>query len=174
MAVLSFVSTILVGQMATLLTGLHGANYCLTIVYAVQTSFSLLLYEGRRWRFLMQFSIFTLLIIPTYLGGGPFSIQTKIHFIPTALVVELLFNSLYKPSKSRGKIMLWSVSGVVLFYLLLPSLSLLIRPLFYSPEAIAVFANMVLLLSPVIIIESLVGGYFGYKLHRRLKKECYK
>ncbi|TRO54784.1 hypothetical protein E2P63_00645 [Candidatus Bathyarchaeota archaeon] len=172
MAALSFVSTVLVGQMATLITGLHGANYCLTIIYAILTGFSMLIYEGRRWRFLTQYSIFTLLIIPTHLSGSPFALPTKFHFMLTAFVIDLLFNTFYKTARSRGKMMLWSVSGVTLFYLLMPSFSLLIRPLFYSPEAVAVFANMVLMLLPVIIVESIVGGYLGYKIHRRLRKEC--
>ena len=135
MAGLSFVSTAAIGQMASFLTGIQGLNYSLTIVYAVISSLSLLLYEGRRWRFFAQYVIFDFLIIPTYLGGPPFSVLTKIPVIPTAFIVDFLFNTVYKTSKSRGKLMLWGISGALLFYLLQPSFSLLLRYLFYTPQA---------------------------------------
>jgi hypothetical protein len=65
---------------------------------------------------------------------------------------------------------LWSVLGSLVFWVLLPFFSLLIRPLFYSLEAVALFANVVFLLLPVIIIESVAGGYLGYRIFLRLRK----
>jgi hypothetical protein len=168
MAVLGVVSTALVVQMATLISGIQGANYVFTIIMAVQTSFSLLLYEGRRWRLLAQNAILTLLIMPLYLGGPPFSV-TKIQLIATAFVVDLLFNSFYKTFRNSSKLKLWSVLCTLVFYLIMPFFSLLIRTLFYSPEAVALYVNVILLLSPVIIIESAVGGYIGHQIYLRLR-----
>ena len=71
LAVVGFVMTLLVAQTATLLTGIPGANYSLTIVLAIVTGFSLLIYEGnegRRWRFFAQTVLFAILIMPTRLG----------------------------------------------------------------------------------------------------------
>ena len=170
MAVLGLVSTALIAQMAGLITGIRGANYVFTIVLAVQTTISFLLYEGRRWRFFVQFSIFTLLILPTYLGGTPFAVQTRIHFVINAFIADLVINSFYKLASEHGKIRLWSVLGSLMFWGLLPFFSLLIRPLFYSLEAVALFASVVFLLLPVIIVEALAGGYLGYQIFLRLRK----
>jgi hypothetical protein len=170
LAVLGLVSTGLIGQMAGLISGIRGANYVFTIIFAIQTSLSFLIYEGRRWRFFLQFTIFTLLIIPTYLGGPPFSVQSKIHFIIAAFIADILLNSVYNMSRKRNMLKLWSVLGAVMLWMMIPFLSLLIRPLFYSPEAVSLFADIVLLLLPVIIIESIVGGYLGYRIYQRVSK----
>ena len=169
-AALGFVSTALIAQMAGLITGIRGANYVFTIILAVQTTISILIYEGRRWRFFVQFSIFTLLILPTYLGGTPFVVQTRIHFIINAFVADLVINSFYKTAVSTGRLKLWSVSGSVMFWVMLPFFSLLIRPLFYPIEVVLLFANVVLLLLPVIIVEAVAGGYLGYRICLRLRK----
>jgi len=42
------VSSALVVQMAILIAGIQGANYIFTIIMALQTSFSLLLYQERK------------------------------------------------------------------------------------------------------------------------------
>jgi hypothetical protein len=172
MAVLAVVSSAFIVQIATLISGIQGANYIFTIIMALQTSFSLLLYQGRKWRLLAQNAILTLLIMPLYLGGTPFSI-TKIHLIPTAFVVDLLFNSFYKTFRDWSKLRLWSILCTLMFYLIMPFFSLLIRTLFYSPEAVALYVNVILLLSPVIIIEAIAGGYLGHQIYLRLKKTGY-
>lgn len=170
MAVLGIVSTALVVQMGGLISGIQGANYVFTIIMAIQTSFSLCLYEGRRWRLFAQNVILYFLIIPTYLGGPPFSLL-KFHIAMAAFSVDLVFNSFYKTFGNRDKIKLWSILGTLTFYLIMPFFSLIIRSVFYSPEAVALFVNVILLLSPVIVVESIAGGYIGYKIHQRIRKE---
>ena len=170
MAVLGIVSTALLVQMASMLSGIQGANYVFTIVMAIQTAFSLCLYEGRRWRLFAQNALLNLLIIPTHLGGPPFSL-TKFHLVTTAFVIDMVFNSFYKPFRNSDKVKLWSILGTLSFYLLMPFISLTIRSVFYSPEAVALFINVILVLSPVIIVESIAGGYLGYHIFLRLKSD---
>ena len=170
MAILGIVSTVLIVQTASLFSGIQGANYIFTIVMAIQTGFSLCLYEGRRWRLFAQNAILNLLIIPTHLGGPPFSL-TKFHLVTTALVIDLVFNSFYKTFKTTGKIKVWSILGTVSFYLIMPFISLMVRSVFYSPEAVTLFSNVIVVLSPVIIVESIAGGYFGYHIFLRLKRD---
>ena len=172
LSVLGIVSTLLIVQMAGLISGIQGANYVFTIVMAIQTGFALCLYEGRRWRLFAQNLILNLLIIPTYLGGPPFS-MTKFHLVATAFVVDLLFNSFYKNFQNHGKVKFWSILGTLAFYLIMPVISLMIRSVFYSPEAVALFVNVILLLSPVIAVEATVGGYIGYTIHQRIRKELH-
>ena len=171
LSVLGLVSTALVAQTAGLISGIRGANYIFTIILAVQTSLSFLVYEGRRWRFFAQNSLFTLLIIPTYLSGPPFSVQSKLHFFIMGFVADLILNSLYGAFKKMEGLKWWSILGALLFWVTLPFLSLLIRPFFYSPEAVALFASVVLLLLPVIIAEAIAGGYLGYRIYLRVKKD---
>jgi hypothetical protein len=171
LAVLGFVSTALVVQMAGLISGIPGSNYVFTIILAVQTTISFLVFEGRRWRFFVQFSIFTLLIIPTHLGGLPFAVQSRIHFVITAFVADLIINSFYGRFRKRGKLKWWSISGSVFFWVMLPCFSLSIRPLFFSLEAVLLFAHVVLLLLPVIVVESVTGGYMGYRIFLRLSRD---
>jgi hypothetical protein len=174
LSVVGLVSTAIIVQMATLISGIHGANYIFTGILAIQTSLSLLLFEGRRWRFFAQTSLFTLLIIPTYLSGPPFFVQGKIHFFVTGLLVDILLNSYYGVSKKREKLKWWSISGALLFWVMTPFFSLLLRPLFYPAEVVALFAEVVLLLLPVIVVESVVGGYMGYRIWLRVKRDSLK
>ena len=104
MAVLCVVTTALVGQVATMITGIPGANYVIVIFFAIQTSFAFLLYEGRRWRFFTQMTLVTFLIIPTYLGGIPFDLLSKMNFIVNSFQCDLLFNSFYGTFKKQNKL----------------------------------------------------------------------
>jgi hypothetical protein len=174
LSVLGLVSTAIIVQTATLFSGIHGANYVFTGILAIQTSLSLLVYEGRRWRFFAQTALFTLLIIPTYLSGPPFFAQGKIHFLITGFLIDVLFNSIYGALKKGEKLKWWSISGALMFWVMTPFFSLLIRPLFYPPEAVALFANVVLLLLPVIVVESAFGGYLGYRICLRVRKDSLK
>ena len=171
LSVVGLVSTTLVAQMAGLISGIRGANYVFTIILAIQTSLSFLVYEGRRWRLFAQISLFTILIIPTYLSGPPFSVQSKLHFFITGFIADLILNSLYDAFRKREQLKLWAILGSLLFWVTLPFFSLMIRPLFFSPEAVAFFANVVLLLLPVIVVEAIAGGYLGYHIYLRVRKD---
>ena len=89
----------------------------------------------------------------------------------TAFVADLIVNSFYDRFRKRGKLKWWSISGSLFFWVMLPFFSLLVRPLFFAFEAVLLFANVVLLLLPLIIIESLAGGYLGYRIFLRLRKD---
>lgn len=171
LSVVGLVATALVAQMAGLISGIRGSNYIFTIILAIVTGLSLLMYEGRRWRFFAQTALFAILIIPTYLSGPPFSVQSKIHFFITGFVADAVVNSFYCAFRKREKLKYWSIFGALLFWGMLPLFSLLIRPFFYPPEAVALFANVVLVLLPVIIVEAIAGGYLGYRIYVRLKKD---
>jgi len=169
MAVLGFASSLLVVQIGRMLTGIPGINYAFTIVLAIETSFSLLMYEGRRWRFFLQMTLFAILIIPTNLGGPPFDILARINMIINAFLCDLAFNSIYRTFQKRNKLVWWVIIAMVTYWVLNPFISILIKPLFYPPEYIETLISVVSLLLPVIIIESIAGGYFGHKIYRRLK-----
>lgn len=171
LAVLGFVSTVLVGQVATMISGIPGANYLLVIIYAIQTSFALLLYNGRRWRFFTQTTLFTLLIIPTYIGGIPFDVVSKINLIVNSFLCDLVFNSVFNTFKEKNKLVWWTILATVVFWSLNPLFGVLIKSLFLFPsEFMMRFIGILPFLFPVIIVESIAGGYIGYTIYERIKK----
>ena len=168
MAVLGFVSTALVAQMAGLITGIPGANYIFTIILAIVTSFSFLLYEGRRWRFFVQMAIFGLLVTPTYLGGPPFQ-PIKVNFAITAVIADAVVNSYYATFSKREKLKWWAILSALVYWTMLPFIGSLLNPLFFPPEYVRLFINAVLFLTPVIVVEAIAGGYLGYRIYCRVK-----
>jgi hypothetical protein len=169
LAVVGLVLTLVIVQTASMITGIPGANAVFTIILATLTSFSLLMYEGRRWRFFAQMTIFTLLIIPTYLGGLPFDVLGKTYIIVTAFVVDVVVNSIYRLFSDRKKLKLWSVFNGLFYWLLQPFFGILVSSLLYAPDFVSNFVSVFVMLLPVTIGESLAGGYLGYRVYQRVK-----
>ena len=169
-AVVNFVFTIFVGQLAWLFTGIPGSNMLFSIGYAILTSFALLAFEGRRWRFFVQSILVVLLTLPTYLAGAPFDVIARTPVIINAFHGDLLFNSIYGSFKKRNKLLWWAILVAVEYMLMNPILGAIIWPLFYPPEFVATMISATIFLLPVIVIECTAGGYLGYKVYERVKK----
>ena len=170
MAVLGFVLAIGLSQVTKMITGIPGSNYLCCIFLAIYTSFSLLLHEGKRGRFFLQYALFTVLIIPTFLGGPPFDVLARLNFFLTAFIIDLVFNNLYKTFKNTNKTKWWTTSGTLLFWVMLPFFSIIIKPLFFPNQYISVFISTISALMPLIIIQALAGGFIGYNIYHRTKK----
>lgn len=171
LAAIGLVSSVLIVQTAGMITGIPGINFVFTIFLAIQTSFSLLMYQGRRWRFFVQMSIFYLLIIPTFLGGAPFDVLGKTHFLITAFLADLVVNSIYPFFNNRKRLQLLSCLSALFFWVTQPFASVAVASLLFAPQYVAKLTSVVTLLLPVIVVESLAGGYFGYQIYRRINKE---
>ena len=169
MAVVGFVITVVINQVAGLITGISGINFLFVITLAIWSSFSSLIYEGRRWRFFFQFALFSVLTTPTSLGGVPFDFISRMPQIFVAFLGDIGINSCYNEFKKSDKLKIWAVSTTTVFWLAMPYISILLMPLFASEETINNFIKIVLVLSPIIIIESIIGGYLGYKIYKRVK-----
>jgi hypothetical protein len=171
MSVTGLVTTVLIGQVATMITGIPGANYFLVVILAIQTSFALLMYQGRRWRFIFQMTLFTFLIIPTYIGGVPFDLLSKINLVVNSFQCDLLFNTVYGTFKRQNKLIWWAILVAVEFWVLNPFIGLAIKSaLLYPPEFISKFLDVFPLIIPAIIVEAIAGGYLGHKIYRRINK----
>ncbi len=169
-SVLSFVYAVLVSQLGNLFTGVLGLNYIFTIGHAIIISVALLLYEGRRWRFFFQGILVALLFTPTYQAGTPFDVLARIPIIINNFLGDVVFNSVYGFFAKRNQLVWWVILSVTIFWINSPFLLMLNMYLFYTPEVLIPFINVALLMLPVIIIESIIGGYFGYKIYERVKK----
>jgi hypothetical protein len=168
-SVMSFVYAAFVSQLGNLITGIVGFNYLFTLGHAILISVAILLYEGRRWRFLFQSVLVALLFIPTYQAGTPFDVLARIPIIINTFLGDLVFNSLYSFFRKLNQLKLWAILTVTTFWICSPFLFMLNLYLFYPPERLIPFWNTLLLMLPVIIIESIIGGYLGYNIYERVK-----
>lgn len=163
-----FVYSALIGQIGLLLTGIPGVNYFFTAGHAIFVSIGFLLFEGRRWRFFLQATLFSILTLPTYLMGTPYDILTRIPLVLTGLQADLIFNSTYETFRRRKKIVLWAILCSIEFFLIDPFLRMLTYPIFLPQQYTSTFTSVTLLLLPIIIGEAAAGGYVGYKIYQRI------
>jgi hypothetical protein len=169
LAVASFVYTALIGQMGWLFTGIPAFNLLFTIGHAILLSLALLMYEGKRWRFFLQTILFAILIIPTYLQGTPFEVLPRLGIVMHGIQADILFNTIYGVFKERNKLVWLSIFIAVEFFLAAPFINILWFSLIYPPAFVTVFINALLLLFPLVVVESLFGGLIGYKIYQRVK-----
>jgi phosphate/sulfate permease len=168
--VVNVIYTYLVGQLGWLLFGVPGSNMALIIGGVIINSVALLMFEGRRWRFLLMSVIFVILILPTNLVGNPFDIFPKIPSIINAIQADLLFNSLYGFFNKRNQLKLWSVICLVEFFLVNPLLTSIAFTFLFPPAFVSAFINVIIFLLPVSIAESVIGALIGFKIYEKAKK----
>lgn len=166
-AVVVFVFTVSVFQVAGMITGILGANYIFTVGMAFLLSITCLLFEGRRWRFFLHNTIAALLTLPTALGGSPYDVFPRLVIILAGFQADIILNSFYGSFKKKNRLSWWSMLTGVEFFLVLPFLQILIFPLFFPPQFVAGFTNVVVIMLPWIIGGAVVGGFLGYKLYKR-------
>ena len=170
LAVVSFVYSVFLGQLGNLFTGILGFNYLFMIGHAIIISFSFLIYEGRRWRFLLQSTLVALLTLPTFQSGAPFDLLARAPMIIGAFVVDMLFNSIHPYFHKHNKLVLWAILVAVVYLLITPFTMAINLLLFYTSEAFSLYVNVYLLLLPVTMTETVIGGYLGYKIFERAKR----
>ena len=165
---LNFVFAALMGQVPRLIIGIPGIGYILNIFYTITITVALLLYEGRKWRFLMQAIIFALLTL--FLDVSPIALLSKISLILNAFVLDLVFNSFYPSFQKNDKLVWWAIIGQV-YYWTTDSLWLVLVSLFFYPweGVIASWSIIMPFLLPIIVIEAILGCYIGYKIYTRVK-----
>jgi hypothetical protein len=170
LAVASFLYTLFLGQLGNLITGILGLNYIFIFGHAILISFSFLIYEGRRWRFLLQGILVALLTLPTYQSGAPFDLLARVPMIIGSLFSDSIFNSVYTFFHKHDKLIWWAILVAVGFLLVTPLMVAVNMFLFYTPEVFTLFVNVFLLLLPVTMTEAIIGGFIGYKIYRRAKR----
>ena len=169
-AVMSFIYTVAVGQLGHLVTGIIWFNYLFTVGHMIFISFGFLTYEGKRWRLLLQGVLVALLTLSTYLSGVPFDLVSKIPMIFTSFFADLIFNTFYPFFKKRNWLkwlsILFSFSFVLLSFLF-NTLNIVI---FYPPQSLSAFVSLYALLLPLTLIETALGGWFGFEIYKRVER----
>ncbi len=83
-SVLGLIYAVTIGQLPIMIIGIAGSNYLVQIGYAILVGFALLMYEGRRWRLLLQGVLVTLLFLPTSSTGQAFDIFSRLPTLGAA------------------------------------------------------------------------------------------
>jgi hypothetical protein len=165
MAALGFVTAASIVQMGYVFTGIPGVNYVFIIFLAIQTGFSLLLYRGRRWRFFVQMTIFSILIMPTGLAGAPFDFIGKLNYALAGFFADLIANSFYPYFGRQNKLKLWSIlGGGLLFWTIQPLVSVALLVVFYALLVVRTYTSVLSMLYPIFFIEAISGSYVGFKI----------
>jgi hypothetical protein len=169
LAVVMLVYSVLVFQIGFLLTGIPGANYFFIVGQAVLSSLTLLLFEGRRWRLVATVTLFGFLSLPTYSMGAPFNVLPRIPLFFGALQSDIIFNTFYSRFKKMNRLVLLAIIYAVENFILDGFFRMALYPFFYSADYVSLFVNTFFLMLPVIIIESLLGGFSGYIIYQRIQ-----
>lgn len=158
-----------IGQLGYVITGLRGTNSIFTILFAIQISFSLLMYQGRRWRFFLQMTIFTVIITPTNYGGAPYDFFGKMYFVFAAFLTDFVSSIFYQSLKQKSKLKLYAIFVGLLFFTLEIIISVAITITFYTSQAAGLIFVFTVLM-PIITVEAIAGSYLGYKIYRKINQ----
>jgi hypothetical protein len=104
-AALSFSYGSTFGQLGFVLTGIPATNFLFTIGHSILACAFLLIYEGRRWRYLFQTSLvilFSVVIIFAY--GRALNLISILPYFIIAFLADILLNSLYGIFNKRNKL----------------------------------------------------------------------
>ena len=171
-AVLSTINLATVVQFSAYLILIPGIAYAVDIFGAIFAGVAFLLYRGKRWRILMQGILIALLTLPIYLGPGdaPGNILARIPIMIKALLVDLIFISLYGSFERRNKLYYLTILQVIFFFSVGPFIDMLYLSLFAPFEVLWLTYYFIVLMLPIIIVVSVIGGSIGYKIYRRVEK----
>ena len=171
LAVAGLVHGILVVQVGMMITGIPGINYLVgSFGVTIWVALSFLLFKGRRWRTFLTVFIFILLTLPFFIMGIPYDVFARIPGILTIFFVDIIMNSFYSSYRKKNKLPRWSIITTLVFIIFDVILRTLTYPLFYSIDYVSTYLRVTLVLLPVVLIESAVGGYIGYLIYQRVKK----
>ena len=163
---LSFAFKELIGQIETI-TGIHGSDFLLTIVYSIIQSVAYLMYGGRRWRILAQallLSSLYFLFIPSW------TLPVAMATITNMFIVDLVFNSFHGKFKRDNRLFWWILALQVYSWTTHGFMVLAFTLIFVPMDAvIALFGPLMFVTLPITIIEAIAGSYIGYNIYGRVR-----
>jgi hypothetical protein len=133
-------------------------------------SFGFLIYEGKRWRVLLQSALVALLTFSTYLSGVPFDLVSKIPILLTAFFGDLIFNTFYPFFKKRNMLKWLSIIFSFAFLFMLFLFNTMNIYIFCPPQFLNTFISLYALLLPVTLIETALGGWIGFEIYKRIER----
>jgi hypothetical protein len=168
-AVVNLVLSVFIFQMASLIIGVQGFNFIFTFGFATIISLTFLLFEGRRWRFFFHNALAMLLLLPTSFGGTPFNVFPRLVIILAGIPGDVVLNTLYPIFKEKNRMVWWSILTTLFFIPLVNLFQILLFPLYFPPEFVTTYLNVLLIMSPFIFVGAIIGGYLGYQVYKRIE-----
>jgi hypothetical protein len=173
-SVLTFINFSTLVQFLVAAIPIPGIIYCVDIGGAIIFGVSFLMYEGRRWRVLVQgLLILAFGFYSSYGGDAAFYLITLFPWVLRLLIADVVFNSFYRRFKERGKLLWLSILTVTFFFGVGPFLAVLffwLFPVYFPAAVLTPIMITVTLAIPVIIALSVTGGYFGFKIYKRVEE----
>jgi hypothetical protein len=142
-----------------------------TVLYATNQSVARLMYEGRRWRISTQGFLVGLLNMSFIPASTPFVVGMAT--IVNTLIVDLVFNSIHGSFKRKNRLSWWVILSLVYYYLTHSLWIVLFSSLFFYPFELVLlnwYIPLILVFLPIMIVQAIIGGFFGYHIYRRVKK----
>jgi hypothetical protein len=168
---LSVVNLATVIQFFSIVVPVPGIGYGVDIIGAILGGVAFLLYRERRWRLLAQGTLIALLTMPFTIGGlAAGNIIVRIPIILRMLILDVVFMSFYGSFKRRNKLLWLTILQLLFFFTVGPFIGMLFFSLFIPFELLWPIYFSVLLMLPLIIVLTVIGGYTGYKIYERVEK----
>ena len=172
-AVLTFIFRFFIGRVVGMIEAPpFGAStaYLLSIFFSIIHSLSFLMYKGKRWRLFSQGILSSLLYI---IFINPTIRAVEMATITNLFICDVFFNSFYGLFEQKKRL-LWLTLSFQVFYWATHAIWLLtyMSIFFYSFEGVLNnwFIPIMLILIPIMVIEGIIGGFTGYKIHGRVKR----
>ena len=166
--VLNFTIMLITNQITSVIY-VVGLSYVFTIFYAINASVAWLMYEGRRWRILLQailFNTVTSLFIPSS------TIVLGVSGVLHAFTADLIFNSFYSQFKTKNRLFWWIILLQIFFWVTAPFFTFVFLASFVYPinSVLNIFLIPTLTVGlPIMIIEAILGAIIGYKIFQRVE-----
>ena len=114
--------------------------------------------------------LYNILLLSVLVSRGSFQILRIIPALTATFIQDVLFNSVYGFFEKRKKLkwfsMLLGFEGLTVDAFM----RILMYPFLMPPEFASTYFSVTLMMLPVILLNGILGGYFAFKIHERIRK----
>ena len=164
---LAFQATI--KELPQLMTGIPGIGYILSIGNVIIINTAFLMFEGKRWRFAFFGALYTLLISVVFALVGSNVVLRSLPMVIGIVIQDIIYNSFYNHFAEQNRLKWLSIIIGVQGLFTDVLLRIIVFTPFFSSSIVAAFINATLVMSPILLFNSVVGGYLAYFIYKRTR-----
>jgi len=164
---LAFQATI--KELPQLMTGIPGIGYILSIGNVIIINTAFLMFEGKRWRFAFFGALYTLLISVVFALVGSNVVLRSLPMVIGIVIQDIIYNSFYNYFAEQNRLKWLSIIIGVQGLFTDVLLRIIVFTPFFSSSIVAAFINATLVMSPILLFNSVVGGYLAYFIYKRTR-----
>ena len=164
---LAFQATI--KELPQLMTGIPGIGYILSIGNVIIINTAFLMFEGKRWRFAFFGALYTLLISVVFALVGSNVVLRSLPMVIGIVIQDIIYNSFYNYFAEQNRLKWLSIIIGVQGLFTDVLLRIIVFTPFFSSSIVAAFINTTLVMSPILLFNSVVGGYLAYFIYKRTR-----